>query len=338
MLRPEDTTGSIAIPDHPILSTLEPVIQRAQHVKLHRNQITQVAQWMAYEDLTWPDFRTELNPQDDPSETMDFIFLTSAINFAFTDFEKYIAFSVTYQDTVFSDSEAMVACLKRAYDTGIPILDGNFLAHITQKELSEIFSGNIPIPMLDQRLEILQEVGKVLVKFYQGKFHHFVENHPMCLYANGNGLLERLVKEFPSFRDESMWRSKRVVFQKRAQLLWWQLHSRFRHTGFFELEDPGMMTVFSDYILPVALRLLGITSYSPELEQTIQEHKLIPSDSDEEIEIRAFTIWSCHLLKQALNKRRPEKLQIIDPVLDGRLWTHYHTTHWPHHLTVTTSY
>jgi hypothetical protein len=40
----------------------------------------------------------------------------------------------------------------------------------------------------------------------------------------------------------------------------------------------------------VALRLLGITSYSDELERKIQERRLIARDNDEEIEIRASAI------------------------------------------------
>jgi hypothetical protein len=158
------------------------------------------------------------------------------------------------------------------------------------------------------------------------------------MYADGRGILERLLEEFPSFRDESEYKGQRVAFQKRAQLLMWQLHARFRASGFLCLEDPERMTVFADYIVPVALRRLGILSYSDELETAINSRHIIPADSEEEIEIRAMTIWTCHLLTQEINRLRPEGLKVIEPVTDARLWTHYHTTHWPHHLTMTTDY
>jgi hypothetical protein len=29
---------------------------------------------------------------------------------------------------------------------------------------------------------------------------------------------------------------------------------------------------------------------------------------------------------------------VIDPQIDARLWTHFHTTSWPHHLIRTTMY
>ena len=323
---------------NPVLDTLESVITGAKHVSFHEDKVSQVADWMAYESLPWPDFRSPLNPEGNDQDTMDFIFLTSTINFAFTDFETHIIYKVDYAGGEQWDSLGMAAGVKRAYDNGIPILEGSYLAKVKRVDLERIFSGNIPIPMMGERLDIFREVGKVLDERYDGRFYNFVNAGPPRLYADGNGLLERLLAEFPSFRDTSMYRGSEIVFQKRAQLLWWQLHGRFRQSGFFKLEDPEKLTIFADYIVPVAFRVFGMMSYSPELEAAINARKIIPADSEEEIEIRAFTLWGAHRLTQEINKRRPPELQVIEPVVDGRLWTHYHETHWPHHLTITTDY
>jgi hypothetical protein len=334
MLQPREPAPAA----HPILGTLEPVISGARHVRLHEDRVREVAGWMAYEGLDWPDFRSPLSPEGNDPDFMDFTFLTSTINFAFTDFQNHEMFKARYGGTEHSDSLGMEACLKRAYDEGLPILEGSYLAGVRKEELNEIFTGNIPMPMLDERLAIFHEVGQVLEEKYDGRFHRFVEAGPPRLYADGQGLLERLLAEFPSFRDTSLYHGHRVAFQKRAQLLWWQLYAAFRQQDFFRLEDPEMLTVFADYIVPVALRRFGITSYTPELEDAINSRRIIPADSDEEIEIRAFTLWGCHRLTEEINKLRPAELQVIAPVVDARLWTHYHTTHWPHHLTITTDY
>lgn len=336
--RPGAGLRSAETGEHPILSSVERVVTRARHVRLHPDEARNVAGWMAYEDLPWPDFRLPLHPEGDDADVMDFIFLTSTINFAFTDFERHQMFRSRYRDVEWSDSDAMEACLKRAYDQGVPILQGSFLSRVSREELAGIFSGNIPIPMLEERLAIFHKVGNVLTEKYGGRFHRFVASGPRRLYAGGKGLLERLLDDFPSFRDESSYRGERVAFQKRAQMLWWMLHARFRESGFFTLEDPESITIFADYIVPVALRLLRITSYSDELERRVKNWEILPADSEEEVEIRATAIWGCHLLTEEINRRRPPDRRIIAPVLDGRLWTHYHTTHWPHHLTVSTDY
>jgi hypothetical protein len=98
------------------------------------------------------------------------------------------------------------------------------------------------------------------------------------------------------------------------------------------------MTAFADYIVPLALRLMGMTSYSSELEHAINTYRIIPRDSSQEIEIRAHCIYATALLTDEINKLRPADNQIIIPQIDARLWTHYHTTTWPHHLTRTIMY
>lgn len=319
---------------HPILSTIRPVVEASRHVQLHEERIDAVADWMAYEALPWPDFRFPVIPDDSDANAMDFIFLTASINFAFTDFDQHVVFTTSYGGAERSDSDAMMACLKRAYDAGTPILEGKYLARVSRRDLEQIFTGNVEMPMLDERVAIFREIGNVLEADYGGRFHKFLKAGPRTTFAT----LERLVETFPSFRDESEYGGRRVAFQKRAQLLLWQLHARFRANGYFALDDPRELTVFADYIVPVALRVLGITSYSDRLENAINAREILPRDSEEEVEIRAATIWACHLLTRAINVRRPTDRHVIDPVIDTRLWTHYHETHWPHHLTITTAY
>jgi hypothetical protein len=116
------------------------------------------------------------------------------------------------------------------------------------------------------------------------------------------------------------------------------LYSTLHKSGKFRLDDPAKMTAFADYIVPVVLRLLGITSYSPELENAINTYQLIARDSRREIEIRAHCLYATALLPEEVNKFRGPKEQVIIPQIDARLWTHYHTTSWPHHLTQTIMY
>jgi hypothetical protein len=123
-----------------------------------------------------------------------------------------------------------------------------------------------------------------------------------------------------------------------AQLGVWMLYSTLQKSGKFRLDDPNKMSAFADYIVPVALRLLNITAYSKELENTINTHQIIPRNSRQEIEIRAHCLYATALLEEEINKLRAPKEQVIIPQIDARLWTHYHTTSWPHHLTRTIMY
>jgi hypothetical protein len=158
------------------------------------------------------------------------------------------------------------------------------------------------------------------------------------LYDNGNGLIDRLVTEFPRFNDVSQFEGHEIKFYKLAQLGVWMLYANLHKSGKFRLDDPEKMTAFADYIVPVALRLLRITSYSPALEHAIDTYQLIPRDSTQEIEIRAHCLYATALLREEINKIRPSDMQVIIPQIDARLWVPYHKTFWPHHLTRTIMY
>jgi len=322
----------------PVLSSVRPVIENSRFVQSNVDKIAQVAEWMAYEELPMPDFILPFGIGQDPHEALDFIMVSDTIDFAFTHFDTHEKFQVDYASKHWSDSEAMFACLKRAQDEGLPILEGRYLARVTRGDLERIFRGNIEIPLLEERVEILNSVGRVLEKNYSGRFRNFVGSAPPRLYDHGRGLIERLASEFPRFNDVYEFEGHEVKMYKLAQLGVWTMYAVLHSTGGFRLEDPERLTAFADYIVPAALRVLGILTYSPELESSIRKYRTIPRGSQQEIEIRAHTIYATALLREEINKLRPRDHQIIIPQVDARLWTHYHTTFWPHHLTRTIMY
>jgi hypothetical protein len=323
----------------PVLDSLRPVIEKSRDVQTNVDKIVEVAGWMGYEELPLPAFTLPLGVgAGDGNDAIDFILIADSIDTAFTDFATHEKFQVDFAGQHWSDSDAEFACLKRALDAGIPILDGKFLSKVSRAELDSIFAGNIKMPMLDEKLEVLHQVGAVLADKYEGRFHKFVQACSPRLYDHGNGLIERLVKEFPRFNDVSQFEGHEIKFYKLAQLGVWMLYATLHQNGKFRLDDPEKMSAFADYIVPVALRLLGITAYSKELETAINTHQLITRDSRQEIEIRAHCLYATALLTEEINKLRGPKEQVIIPQIDARLWTHYHTTSWPHHLTQTIMY
>lgn len=322
----------------PVTESLRPVIENSGDVHTHYEKIVEIAGWMAYEELPMPNLAVPYGLEKTPDVAMDFLMVGNTIDTAFTDFKTHVKFQTDQAGAHLSDSEAMFSCLKRAMDHGIPILDGKFLAKITRRDMERIFAGNMEIPMLEEKMGLLQQAGEVLAAKYGGRYYNFIRSCPPRLYDQGKGLVERLVAEFPRYNDVSLYDGHEVKFYKLAQLGFWQIYSGLSAEGVLRLEDPQKMTAFADYIVPVALRLMGMTSYSPALEQSIDTYRLIPRDSHQEIEIRAHCLYATALLADEINKLRPPEQQVIIPQIDARLWTHYHTTSWPHHLTRTIMY
>jgi hypothetical protein len=111
--------------------------------------------------------------------------------------------------------------------------------------LNEIFSGNIEMPMLDEKLAVLHQVGPVLAEKYKGRFSNFIHSCPPRLYDNGKGIIDRLVVEFPRFNDVSQYDGHEIKLYKLPQLGIWFVYSSLHPAGKFQLEDIGAMTAFA---------------------------------------------------------------------------------------------
>lgn len=326
--------------ESPVLRSTLGVVDNSTHVSTSKEAVERIAAWMAYEEFSLPGGGAagEFDMGSDPDEIIDLTMLVATLNFAFTDFATGCKFETEYRGRTWSDSLGMFACLHQAIASGLPLLEGAFLADITRSDLAGIFSGNIEMPMLDERTKILNEVGSTLVERYRGRFHGFVHDCAPAMYAGGDGILERLLVEFPRFDDTSEFLGSRVHILKLAQLGLWTLHMALHPTGEWSLGDLPMMTAFADYIVPVALEVMGIMEYTPDLSARIARGDMIERDSDEEIEIRAHTLYATALLTDAINTLRPPDLQLVIPQVDFRLWSRYHATFRPHHLTRTVMY
>ncbi len=324
----------------PVLTSVVPVVERSSHVRTSPEAVASVASWMAYEDFGFPGAGVVegLSLGSDPDHLMDLTMFETTLNFAFTDFRTGTKFEIVRDGRVYSDTEAMMVCIQEALTGGIPILDGEYLASVTRADLERIFDGNIEMPMLDERVEILNDVGRTLVDRYEGRFHRFVRDCAPSMYADGDGVLERLVTEFPRFNDVSDYHGHEVQIHKLAQLGLWMLHRALHASGVWRLEDLADMTAFADYIVPVGLNLMGILEYTDDLTHRIAAGEMIERDSDEEIEIRAHTLYATALLTDAINAIRPPDMQLLIPQVDYRFWKTYHATFRPHHLTRTVMY
>ena len=324
----------------PVLESTLPVVAGSRWVRTDRPAIERVAGWMAYEEFGLPDGSFLFDFGRDRDTLTDLVLFESTLNFAFTDFDTSVRFEVDYEGARYVDAEAMLACIHRAWRAGEPLLTGPWMATVTRSDLERVFTGTIVMPLLDERARILNEVGSTLVRRFDGRFHAWAATCDRAAYAEGNGLLERLIADFPRFDDTSLHHGHRVRFHKLAQLAVWFLHAVWvRLGGAGEgLHDLSRLTAFADYIVPLGLRLLGILEYDPDLAARIERGGVIPRDSEEEVEIRAHTVYATALLTSALNEIRPPELALVIPQVDFRLWKSYHATFAAHHLTRTTMY
>ncbi len=314
--------------NNPVKHSFMSVIDDSKHVKIDKIALSAYVDSLGDKAFSLPDWKLPVFLEGDDDKTIDYFFLGNAINFAFNDFETGVKYKFHYKDTDWMGAFGMWAALKAAVEDRRLSLDGDCirvngkpLSQIEPSDLDGILQKDSKIPMFNERVEILREIGKGLELFYGG--------HASNLISAGrelfgpSGVITRITADFPSFKDISRYGGNDIVFNKRAQLAIVMIYERFLADGqkLFSDRDMNEITVFADYELPKILHALGILTYDSDLENRIQSGMLIERDSEEEVELRANTIYAVELLKTMINAKRAPDKAVNALNIDYLLWS-----------------
>lgn len=322
---------------NPFWDSLRPVWNNPTLVRVSESDVTRVAKALAREGFSVPDWREPVFPTRD-EEFFDFIAVGNCINFAFTNFETGKSFTTLYHGSPWRGAFGMWACLRRALENGSAITSGEFLSSLTLAKGQELFAGDPPMPMIEERVAILKEVGDVLRHHYQGRFQNLLTSSRGNAFGS-QGLVTQLLKRFPSFRDESRHIKTGTVlqFEKRAQLLAMMYQGRaLASKVLWPLSDSRNLGPIADYSVPRALHAQGILRYSAKIERQIIARSILAKDSLAEQEIRAQATNAQIMLLNEINLFRHSALTFLE--LDYKLWMLGRGVDTPHHLTKTVAY
>jgi len=316
-----------------ILESTKFVVDSSKHVRIDRDKIkdfcknfnlSSVKNWM--EDSPFDIMSLSDN------QKLHFLLVFNAISFSYWSNPKW---SIEYKGKLFDrGSWSLVVALERAIEEGIPILDPNYLSNITDEDLKHVLRGNTIIPLFEERLKILKEIGIILSEKFNGDFSNLLK----LAEWDAVKLVELIISNFSSFDDTSEYKGKKIFFYKRAQALVEGIYSLFKNKSFGNLKNISKLTACADYKIPQILRKLGILVYDDNLSKKIDNHIEILKNNEEEIEIRANTIWAVEFIKEKL-KRLGKKIDSV--YINDYLWLNAGSSspeERPYHLTRTIAY
>jgi hypothetical protein len=280
-----------------VLASTRPVVEAARHVRIDDDAVERLAHRLADRGVEAPEWRVWPHWWEDSDRAADYVLVLDALNFCFWGEPRW---RVPFEGQLLDGYWALAACLRRALDAGVPLLDPHHLATVDEAAARDLFAGESEIPLLAARIANLREVGTGLLAA-GSSFADLVRA------ANGSGeaLVAEVVRRFPSFDDVATYDGAEVRFYKRAQILVSDLHGIYGGAGLGAFDDLDRLTAFADYKIPQVLREAGILVYAQALAETVDRQELIPPGDPREVEIRAGTVWGCELLRQALERRRP---------------------------------
>jgi len=297
-----------------IIDSVKLVIENSKFVRINEQAILDFSKCVTGKEFEDSEFGPEtiLPKTATEEEQIALVFVYNSINFCYWGEPKW---TVKINGNFYDGSSGMLRAVKNAIENGFNLLDPKYLENLSEKDLAKILEGNIEIPLFKERLNLLRELGKNLLRKYDGSFENVVGK------ANSNAvrIVELLAKDFPKiFNDIANYQGQEVKFYKRAQLVPAHLFDLSKF-GLISIPLSGYneITAFADYKVPQLLRKFGILEYTDELANKIDNKIEIPAGSDEEIEIRANTIWAIELATKILIEKFP---QANAAKVDGIFW------------------
>ena len=292
-----------------IRSSCHKVADQAQRIKINQRRIPSYAASLPLDKVA--------NPQLDPSchylghkeGTVSFLLALDTINFG-SGYFPYLR-----KRTGMSGYFTVASSLHDFYVKQGPF-SARQLADITVEDCAQIFGqdpGNTHAMELMQHFAAaLNDLGRYVLDRFNGRFTDLVDSA-----ESSAAYLVQLLRKMPYFNDVASYYGDEVLFFKRAQITAADLSQAFEGQGWGHFEDLDQMTIFADNLVPHVLRIDEILIYEKALVTRINQGKLIPAGSTEEVEIRACAVHAVELIKDQL---AISGKMVSSPELDSFLW------------------
>lgn len=317
-----------------VLETARRVAEKSIQVWIDKHSLITFVRTLIEDGIKVPSWDPFYHFSEGGEEMVAYLLVLDTINFCFWPQNDTPTWEIEYRSQRLSGYYALAASLKKALESGIPITRADYLANLSLVGLKKILGGQEELQLLELRRQNLNELGKTLLAEFGGKAHNLVT----AARKRAIALVRLLAEKLLSFRDAAEYQGHKVYFYKRAQLLAADLYGAFRGKGWGNFIDTDELTAFADYKLPQVLRHLGILHYEKALAQKVDQMILLEAGSEDEVEIRANTIWAVELIRQELN-RRGKDMKAFE--VDGILWNLGQKEEFkvkPYHRTVTIFY
>ncbi|KAJ3673058.1 hypothetical protein LUZ60_006432 [Juncus effusus] len=286
-----------------VKSTTAWVAGCASHVKVDSQEIENVVDSIKgnIPKVEW-DFE-KIHYFDNGPLTVQYIFVLDALNFCFWPDKElhYDNFALGLKEALENDKNA---------------LDADRLQCINGPELRAMLKWPRPLPSEEERVRLLHEVGFELERSFEGKAANLVKS---C-NNSASTLVTLITRHFPGFRDHALYKGRQVFLYKRAQIFVADLWGAFKGENFGNFHDTTCITIFADYIVPAVLRQLNILKYSSKLANYIDSDLEISPGSEEEVELRACSVFAVEKMREFINNKFGK--QVLSIEIDLWLWSY----------------
>lgn len=304
-----------------IIESNKYVIENAKYIQINKEEIKKFANGIQEINIKNWLYNSPYNLFNENVETIiTFLLYFEAIDFSFWGSPKW---QIETSNGKEDGSMALMYAMLRY------IRENKTFDNLTKEKFKKYLQGNIDIPLLEERYQIIKNVNKVVNETFSGDFYNAIYN-----LTNDEELFKFIIDNFEDFKDIRTYEGKKIYFYKLAQLLTSDiLHIREKKENI--KVDYSHLVGCSDYKIPQGLRALNLVKYNEELANIVDNKIEIKENSKYEVEIRATVIYVIDEIKRLLNN----KVNAIE--LNDYIWLmskNKELPKRPYHLTRTTNY
>lgn len=303
-----------------VISTCHFVCEHAEYVHINYDALDKLLE----EEISCGKYWGESNlfhfMDLDVSTIINFLLLYQSIGFSFWGNPKW---EINTEEGKLDGSTALMYIFMKNIEF---FKDFKNVEEMSLDTFKSLMQGNVEIPLLEKRYEILREISHIVNESMNGSFYNAIKK-----ITDDITLCNFIISSFPSFKDTRSYLNHEIYFYKLASLLTSDiLHARNIKEN-IEV-NYSHIAGCSDYKIPQILHNLNIIEFSDYLENKIMSKEEISEQDPLETEIRASVI--------EVEKYIVEKTGICGIEANDYLWLKSKNAKQskPYHLTRTTSY
>jgi len=314
------------------IEKVEKLSQKLKYISFDRNAAKKFADSIRENDLVNGKISFEAY-NFDLEDKIALLFYHNSLNYCFWGGKDKKKWTVVINDEPLDGFFALYKILEENAKSNKNFLKSSYISSLSFDDVKNLLEGNPEIPLLESRYENLTITGSIIEEKYDGNIFKILKDNDY----DTKRILDEIENSFPSYTDTQEYHGYEIHFLKRAQLLVKMIIDELEKYD-KHLKNPKYLTAIADYKVPQLVRYYGISKYSSNLADLVDNYVVLEKDSDYEMEIRIATLWGIELIRKELEDRFPN---ITNADIDNILWVRSQRRRGdikPYHRTYTTAY
>lgn len=310
-----------------IIPTCRFVVDNANHVKINYAKIKELIDELLVFDNVHYLTKVPYSVYDmSTKDIVNFLLIYDSIDFSFWGNPKW---TIDANGEYLDGGIALLHCVFNLFNGHDSSEVYKKLEHMTLEEFKEILKGNVTIPLLKERYNIVTNIAKIVNNKMNGNFYNYISN-----LTKDKEIFKAIHENFTNFDDARTYKGQTIYFHKLAQLLVSDILHVIKNKENIKVDYSNLVGC-ADYKIPQVMQGLGILEYDNELSSLLESKTEIEENSEYEVEIRASMIIVINHIWEQIDK----SIDRID--INDFIWSKGQDKtkkYKPYHLTRTSSY